>query len=528
MKQRFARLLAGSLLAAAVSAAWAQEAPADDIIRFEISRFDVTGNTLLAPAEVERTVAPFAGAGRDFGDVQRALEALEALYHAYGYNVVTVQLPEQELDGGVVRLHVVQTKIGKVTVSGNRAFSEANIRRSLPALVPGQTPNLRQVSANLKAANENPAKQVKLSLESGAADDEVNARIDVVDQRPWKVMANFDNTGTEATGETHAGVVLQHANLWGRDHVGSLQYTTTVEEPDQVAVWGAGYHVPLYGLGDSLDLFASYSNVDSGMVTAGVFNLAVSGKGFVAGARYNQILAKQGEIEPRLIYGLEHKAYKNSVLFDKLDFGNDVTVHPLSIGYAARIGLDQGEAHVALTAVFNIEGGKRGRQEDFSRVRTGAVADWRVLRFSGVWTRALGANDWQMRVLANGQFTRNALVPGEQFGAGGSTSVRGFDERALSTDSGLGANLELYTPNWCGKALWQCRVVAFYDAAYGKRNHVLPGELDHTTISGAGLGLRLSAGAGASVQVDYGHVLNAGALGAADKNKLHVRVGLAY
>ncbi|HWJ95572.1 MAG TPA: POTRA domain-containing protein, partial [Telluria sp.] len=114
MKQRFARLIAGSVLAAAVSAAWAQDQAAGDTIRFEISRFEVSGNTLLPAADVERAVAPFAGPNRDFGDVQRALEALEEVYHARGYNVVSVQLPEQELNGGVVRLTVVQTRIGQV------------------------------------------------------------------------------------------------------------------------------------------------------------------------------------------------------------------------------------------------------------------------------------------------------------------------------------------------------------------------------------------------------------------------------
>src|SRR5690349_16659168 len=90
-----ARLFAGTVLAVAVSAAWA-----DDEVRFQISRFDVSGNTLLSPAEVQAAVAPYTGPGRDFGDVQRALEALEALYHAHGYMVVSVQLPEQELNGG--------------------------------------------------------------------------------------------------------------------------------------------------------------------------------------------------------------------------------------------------------------------------------------------------------------------------------------------------------------------------------------------------------------------------------------------
>jgi hemolysin activation/secretion protein len=522
MNQRFARLLAGSVLAAAVSAAWA----ADEPVRFEISRFDVAGNTLLSQGEVERAVAPFAGKDRDFGDIQRALEALEALYHEHGFNVVTVQLPEQELNGGVVRLNVVQAKIGQVTVSGNKVFSEANIRRSMPTLQPGSTPNLKQVSANLKLANENPAKKTSLSLENGEIDDEVNARLDVTDERAWKAMLNVDNTGTDATGKTHAGVVLQHANLWGRDHVGSLQYTTTAEHPNQVAVWGAGYHIPLYALGDSVDLFASYSNVDSGSVSAGLFNLAVSGRGAVYGARYNHPFARRGQFDSRLVAGLDYKAYKNSVVFAGQEFGNDVTVRPLSVGYAGTLAMANAQADFALTVVGNIAGGPRGRAEDFGRARSGANPNWKALRLAGAYARALG--EWQVRLLANGQYTRDALVPGEQFGAGGSTSVRGFGERNLSTDSGLFANLELYTPDLCSNATWQCRALAFYDTAYGKRNHALAGELTGATIGSAGLGVRFAAGSAASVQLDYGHVLRTGELPVTSKNKLHVRVGLAY
>jgi hemolysin activation/secretion protein len=529
MKQRFARLLAGSVLAAAVSAAWAADEPAaPDAIRFEISRFEVAGNTLLPAADVERAVAPFAGKGRDFGDVQRALEALEELYHERGYNVVTVQLPEQELNGGVVHLRVVQTKIGKVTVAGNKAFPESNIRASMPTLQPGQTPNLQQVSANLRMANENPAKKAKLSLESGELDDTVDARLDVEDERAWKAMVNVDNTGTEGTGKTHAGVVLQHANLWGRDHVGSLQYTTTAEHPDKVAVWGAGYHIPLYALGDSVDLFASYSNVDSGSVSAGLFNLTVSGKGSVYGARYNHPLARRGDYDSRLVAGIDYKSYRNSVLFAGQDFGNDVTVRPLSLAYIGSLALAGSQADLALTFVENVAGGPRGRADDFDRARSGARADWKALRFSGAYTRALGSAGWQGRVLVNGQYTRDALVPGEQFGAGGGTSVRGFDERALSTDKGVLGNLELYTPDLCGGGRLQCRLLAFYDAAWGQRNHALPGELASTSIASTGLGLRFAAGSAASVQLDYGHVQRFGELPVTSKNKLHVRVGLAY
>ncbi len=524
MKIRYARLIAATVLASAAAAACAAEP--DTTVRFDITRFDIAGNTLLTPAEAAAAVAPFAGKNRDFGDVQQALDALEAVYHKRGYSVVTVRLPEQELNRGVVRLNVVQTTIGRIDVSGNRFFDKANVLRSLPTLRAGQTPNLTDLSASLRMANDNPARKINLKLQNAGADDQVDALLAVTDEKPWKVLLNLDNSGNDATGDTHAGVVLQHANLWGRDHVGSFQYTTTLEEPSKVNVYGLGYHIPLYALGDSVDLYASYSNIDSGAVAAGLLSLAVSGKGAVYGARYNHTLARRGELDARLVYGLDVKAFKNSVVFAEQDFGNDITVRPLSLGYVASRPLAKGDANVSLTLVRNLPGGSRGGDDDFAATRSGAKPGYTIVRFAAALTHALG--DWQGRVLLGGQLTGDALVPGEQFAAGGGTTVRGLDERALSTDSGMLANLELYSPNLCGAAgRWQCRALGFYDAATGTRNRILPGEIDSTSVASVGLGARVAMGDAVNLQLDYGHVVQAGAT-AGRKHKLHVRMAFAY
>lgn len=66
----------------------AQEIPQAEGIpapRFAIERFDVVGDRLLGEQTVQGIVGAFAGPGKDFGDVQRALEALEAAYRALGY-----------------------------------------------------------------------------------------------------------------------------------------------------------------------------------------------------------------------------------------------------------------------------------------------------------------------------------------------------------------------------------------------------------------------------------------------------------
>jgi hemolysin activation/secretion protein len=497
---------------------------------FAITRFAVEGNSLLPAAEVEGLLARFAGPDRDFADVQSAVEALQEAYRRHGYSVVRVQLPEQELDRGVVQVEVIEPRIGQVRVEGNRAFSTANIRASLPGLREGVAPNVRDISASLKVANTNPAKQTTLELKDGSQPGTVDAALRVAEEKPWRIGLNADNTGSPDTGRTRLGVLVQHANLWGRDHVGSLQYTTTVEDPSKVSVYGAGYHVPLYALGDSMDFFASYSNVNSGAITAGVLNLQVSGKGSVAGARYNHALPQWGKLASTLVAGIDWRAYRNNVDLAGFQLGGDVTVRPLSLTYSGQLALASGLLGFQLTGVQNIPGGANGGDAAFSAQRVGALANYRLLRYGAGYTQQL-PRDWQLRLQLSGQSTSDALVPGEQFGAGGAASVRGFQEREVAGDSGHFASAEIETPNWCpaGAAVSvQCHAVAFLDAASVSRNNALPGEQQRTSIASTGLGLRFALEKNAALQVDYGRVLDGGGVRSRGDSRIHVALSLSY
>src|SRR5512133_1031942 len=104
--------LLAATLSLACSVVGAADEPAGIGPTFAISHFAVEGNSLLPPAEIETLLAPFTGTGRDFGAVRRAVETLQQAYRRHGYNVVVVRLPEQELAGGVVRVQVIEPRIG--------------------------------------------------------------------------------------------------------------------------------------------------------------------------------------------------------------------------------------------------------------------------------------------------------------------------------------------------------------------------------------------------------------------------------
>jgi hemolysin activation/secretion protein len=497
---------------------------------FEIVRFQVEGNSLLPQRSIETLLAPFAGKNRGFADVERAVQALQGAYHRRGFKLVRVVLPEQELNEGVVRLQVVEARIGKVIVEGNTVFDRANIRHSLPGLREGQTPDVDRISASLKLANESPAKKTTLQLQSSDTPDEIDAMVRIVDDKAWKVGLTVDNTGNSQTGETRLGLLYQHANVGGLDHVASLLYTTSPEQPRNVSIYAAGYHIPLYALGDSIDLYGAYSNVNAGTVSAGTFDLQVSGKGSAYGIRYNQNLGTLRGIESKLVYGLDHRAYEDDIALGGIPLGSDVTVHPVGLTYLGRWTPAFAETGAYIGAIANVPGGSNGSDADFDRVRAGASASYTILRYGASYRQSL-PKDWQIHFNLNGQYTRDLLVPGEQFAVGGASSVRGFREREIANDVGYFYNAELYTPDLCSgikRVASQCRALAFIDGARVSRNDPLPGEDPGASIGSVGVGMRFAIDPYVTVRIDFAQVIDAGGSEAKGDRSLHFSISLYY
>lgn len=487
-------------------------------LRFEIKRFWAENNTLIADDVIDGALSQFTGPDRDFGTVQQALEALEKLYADAGYGAVQVLLPEQELDRGEIHFHVIEGRIVKVSVEGNKHFDEENLQLALSeTLTLGKTPNINKLADNLRLLNESPAKQATVVMRAGEVDGEVEAVIRTTDQPPFRTAVTLDNTGTPKTGIFRMGLAAQYANLFNRDHVISGQLVTSPDNHHrQVFVTGLSYHIPFYGLNSSFDVFAGYSNVDSGQFKTTAGNFLIAGSGSVFGLRYNQNLPKgQSDWEQKISYGYDFRAYKSEVFFvgSNKNLVPDVTVHPISVTYTANTRRSDTDFSAYFSVVQNLPGGNDGNDESFQKAgaRPGANSRYMLFRYGFNWLKLL-PSDLQVRVNASGQDTGQKLVSGEQFGIGGADSVRGFLEREISNDKGHRGSVELYSPD-VGKTLidgGRLRAVAFYDFGYVKRIQPASGEANGYGVSSFGFGVRGGIGKDIGFRLDYARVIDRG------------------
>ena len=470
--------------------------------RFDIQRFLVEGNSILSQQELDRILTPFSGKSRDFGDIQRALEALQDVYTGRGYNAVRVSVPEQDIRSGQVRLRVVEARIRRVRVQGNRFFDEKNVRAGLPSLKEGTSPNTRAIGKDAQLVNENPAKQVSVSLQAADDPGQVDATVRVTDEKPSRISVFADNTGTPKTGNWRTGAGYQNANLFNSDDVFNAQVITSPGHASDVKVFGAGYRVPVYKWSGIVDALAGYSSVNSGTVQD-VFS--VSGKGTVFGLRYTQLLGRIDSYEHRVAFGLDYRAYKNSVTLvgTTESLVPDITVHPASLTYSGRFSQAGRDLSFNLSYSHNIPGGSKGDQAAFDEPgqRSGASASYSIWR-AGVSFSQLLPSDFILRAVANAQRTNDLLIPGEQFGMGGADSVRGYYEREAASDVGRRFSLEGYGPDFGSRigGNWRARALVFADTARGHDN--APERGPENKLGSYGIGVRANQGKSFAFRLD--------------------------
>ncbi|HEX5804500.1 MAG TPA: ShlB/FhaC/HecB family hemolysin secretion/activation protein [Azospira sp.] len=527
------------LLTICLSAGLAGPATAEEL--FEIRRIEVSGNTLLPAEAIERLTAPFVGRDKGFRDIQMALEALEGAYRQAGYSAVQVLTPEQELTGGTLRFEIRETTIARVGVAGNRHFSEANIRASLPSLQAGSSPNTRQLSESIQLANENPAKQVDVVLAvSEKQPGQLEATINVEDEPPFRGFVNADNTGAHVTGRHRLGVGLRHSNLWDRDHTATFAYTGSPDKPDgtKVDIYSLGYRLPLYGIGDSIDLFYAKSNIDTpaAAFTLGAFE-NLTGKGELYGIRWNHYFQRRGEWSTKLVAGWDVKTLDTACtgpsgeknFLKGLSAGcTPYTTRPLSLTYSGNWQRPGQAVDFYAGAAYNVATGRHNTYNTVDNLtgddRYSLVAnnrktrdDFTVLRLGGSYSHVLPAS-WMARVAGSMQSSLGyPLPPAEQIGLAGAQTVRGFYERTVAADSGYVVNLELYAPDMAPLLTLpgNLRPLLFVDAARGYSYRMPPRQGGSTDtepagIMSAGLGLRYNYKKDVQVRFDVASVLDAG------------------
>lgn len=498
---------------------------------FAIDRFEVTGNTLLTPSQVDAALASFQGADKSLGDVEKARDALQKRYERDGFLTVAVAIPQQTVESGVVRLEVLEARLGRVEVqnAGVDWLGESRVRARLRHTVPGAVLRQSDLQDDMRNANRSPDARVRPQLAAGKEPGSVDVALIVDDKLPLHGEIAYSNDHTSGSPETRMSTSLSYSNLWGIGHEASVFYQfVPTSQFSEVQIWAGTYRAPMPWDEDQ-QLFAYYAKSDTTNASAAGGGLSILGKGDNSGLRYllPLPLPKSGAFSiysHELSLGVDYKNIENAVVATGASIVTPIKYLPFSLTWNGTRAGEQSVSNAKVGVNFNFANTVSGSStEDFQINRGGidpaspvngtyqiiVMGLQHTVRLPGLLqTLAAGhfvdlakpdkgfLEDWTFAIRSSGQIATQPLIATEQFGAGGVDTVRGYLDRERFGDNAYDLQMELRAPSFThvfgGRLQEHIQPLVFYDTSelWVLSDPTAP--LTQSRLAGAGLGVRAS------------------------------------
>jgi hemolysin activation/secretion protein len=436
----------------------------------------IDGLVALDRGDFAAVIEPFAGRTLDRAELRRLTDAIVNHARAQGYVLATALIPEQALEGGVLRVRVDEGGIDAIRIEGT---DDPAVRRQLERLLAIRPLTIAALQREVLLADDLSGvwiRKTRFERDGGR-------RILVVDARREDVGGSvlLASDGTKPVGPLRARIDLDANGLISpRDQV-DLSFSTTPLDPDELAFFSARYSVVVNDAGTLLGGFGSWSRTEPGAYLAARELLGQSWQGGVRmrhpllrTQRRSLWLEASAELQDLRQDSFGTLARHDRIALARLGFYG---FGPLAGGtLQGRATVSQGLDIFGATALGDPLASRPDAGPGFTTV------SWWLN-----WRRALAARV-SLSLAASGQLSTDPLLVGENFVLGGNAFLRGYDFGQAIGDQGAAGVGELRY-DW-PRALGAFEHLQLYAFADGGVVTNLAGGGGSTSLASGGGGLR--------------------------------------
>jgi len=399
----------------------AQPGPAS-AARFVLKKIEFTPSHYLSEAQLQAVAGRHVGQEVRYDDLQKVIGEINALYREQQILTARAILPPQRVADGVVRIELVEGKLGQSSIEGNETTRASWIDGWLGAQ-PGEPLDTSTLERKLELYNHVNSTQLNARLRPGEAFGATDLVIQAQEPPRYQMQVFADNMGSPSTGRNELGASGAINNLLGiGDQLGV--YLMHSEGADSGAL---NYSLPVNQSGGRLG--ASFSSLSSHVVSGPYRDFDVDGRSRNARLQFSQPVLHRGAWWLDGTLGFGQTRASNEILGAEL---GDYSVRSASVGLQATGLYDTRSFSVGLIFSNNL---MSSDQEDDRRAN--------LWNFSGSWTEKITDADYSVVRVGGQQSSSDVLLNGSlAMQLGGAGTVRGYDPGAVSGDSGYYANLE--------------------------------------------------------------------------------------
>ncbi len=469
-----------------------------EVRKFFVKKITVEGSVLLPDNEAVPMVSPYEGRELTLVDLRKLAGELTRWLRGHEYVTSRVYIPPQEITDGLVKVQVLEGRIGEIRIEGATSSRPKTLTGRMRTK-PGDLLRYAVLQRDLAALGANPDRKVMAVLVPGKTTGTTDVVIRLEEQHPWHAGYFLHNLGTKLTGRFRQGAVAGHNNLTGHDD--QLVVRTEFSERSDFFGLTANYLIPLGATGGTLGVDFSRADIE---LNRHFRRNNVIGDATVLGVSWAQPVFQTADWETEWVTGFDFKRIRSRELgvdqgkddlrvlrlgpnfLEQDAWGRSIVTNEVGIGFSGFLG----GSHKKDSAASRTQSGGQ-----FTRVNLGLGRLQRLF--------------WGFQLLVRGvaQLTNDRLPPAEGFRLGGQESVRGYPEGEFLGDYGYSGTTELRLPIPLLKVsdtASKLTLVAFADGGAGFLRKPVTGELSKKRLVGLGFGWRWAASPYTNLLMDVG------------------------
>lgn len=437
--------------------------------RFTVSALHFTGNTVFSERLLKRLTERFVDLQLNLHDLTRAADSVTRFYQESGYPVARAVLPAQKVENGIVRIEVIEGRVGEVRFEGTQRYTPDQLRWRLATLTPGTLITSGGLEQDLLLLNDLPGLTARAVLEAGKQFGTTDVTIRI-EERALSAYLWPNNHGREEIGQWRidSGVSLNNPLGLGDQ----LSISSTYSEDGLLKYARAAYSIPVNSVGTRLEAAVSASDYrlrDTLLplsLTGDAHNVELTLTHPFKRTRGQSLVGTLGGRETRL----RQRALGIEV--------SNTTIDLLTVGLNYnQIGGDSSVTTAGAQVSTNFKKNDFGFRSDAQMFR---------LQLEGGQLRGI-TREWDAYLHGIYVYSPDPLPDSERFSLGGPGNVRGYRPSEVRGDGGVLVNAELRRPFTLANRLGTLSF--FYDIGVA-RFKANPIQVDGTlTIQSVGAGV---------------------------------------
>lgn len=440
-----------------------------------IKHIRITRNTVFDNATLMALVANAEGQSLTLPQLGELAGRITNYYQSHGYPISRAIIPAQTIAGGIVRIEVLEAKIGAIKLDNSSRVRDALLQSTLAALESGENVNQALIDHVLLLISDLPGVNVRATLKPGQNPGTSDLLVATLPLPALSGDLVTDNYGNSYTGQVRTTASLNHNNLL---HQGDTVSVTGLTSGSGLNYWRLAYEAVVNGLGGRVG------------VSASTLDYFLGGYNLNGRAQVQSLWARQSLVrsENRNVYA--------QLQYDQLQTGDpslskNQTNRSLQNWTASLSGDARGAVFANGVSSWNASVTSGQVNIDAATVdKAKTQGRFTKLNLNLAHLQGVGTQD-SFYLTYTGQWANTNLDSSQKLSVGGANSVRAYAMGVISGDDG-----HVFNAEWrheLGRAFGgQWRWLAFFDAAHVTVNKNLWPEATSTnsaTLSGAGVGL---------------------------------------